>query len=431
MKVPKLHQISGSDFILERGRCALWWAPRRGKTLTTVLGLEKLQAKNVLVICPKTVIPVWEAEFLERGWEANTITTCSGTLKKKLKAVANLSGPVVVSYESACRLPVFRHWDAIVFDESIRLANKQAKSVICWLDNRHLTDNVILLSGAPCPEGYWQIATQMMICRGSWFDTRDIWEYFQEYWSWNPAKFKWECDNHGHLAEVRRRMNIVGQIGTLADIGVQDLKFFRTMPVAMSTEQLRYSKALEEDQSLQDNVKALKLQMASNGLAGDGENIYIFDNTKAQAVFDYITEKQNDEPGYQAIVLCRFVKQVEQLAAMFKTSMIHGGTQDADRAKAIARFQQGLDVTIVCQVKTVKMGIDLSAASQIHYVSNSWSGDDRIQSQERATNMNKTEPVEILDWCGHGIEYLISTAVKDKKEFSASLMRNNKLFSKN
>ena len=420
MKVPKPHQLRGRDFIAERGRCALWWVPRRGKTLTTVLGLEKLGAKNVLIVCPKTVIPVWQAEFLEREWEGTMV--CTGTQKKKLKAVVNTVGPVIVSYESAWRLPVFRRWDAIVFDESIRLSNKDAKSVICWLDNRHLTDNVILLSGAPCPEGYWQMASQMMICRGSWFNTRDIWEYYREYWSYNPDKYKWECDDHGHLAEVRRRMNIVGDVGTLKDIGVMDTKLYSTMPVEMSTAQIKYTTALAEDASLQLNVKALKLQMASNGLAGEGEDIYLYDNTKNLAVVAYLTDKLADEPGYQAIVLCRFVKQVEYLAAMLKAGMIHGGTSDKDRLTATGRFQQGLDKFIVCQVKTVKMGIDLSAASQIHYVSNSWSGDDRIQSQERATNLNKTEPVEIIDWCAHGVEYMIAAAVKEKKDFSGRLM---------
>jgi hypothetical protein len=72
------------------------------------------------------------------------------------------------------------------------------------------------------------------------------------------------------------------------------------------------------------------------------------------------------------------------------------------------------------------MGVDLSRACELLYVSNTWSGDDRIQSEERATNMNKSEPVQVTDMCIEGldfsIDYAIAVAVRGKKNFSEATL---------
>jgi hypothetical protein len=73
------------------------------------------------------------------------------------------------------------------------------------------------------------------------------------------------------------------------------------------------------------------------------------------------------------------------------------------------------------------MGIDLSKARTIIYASNSWSGDDRIQSQERCTNITKHDPVEIIDCVvegqGFGIDYAVAEAIRGKKDFNLNLLK--------
>lgn len=420
MKTPKPHQLRGADFIAERKRCALWWVPRRGKTLATVLGLEKLGRKNVLVVCPVTVMPVWKKEFAERGWPESKV--CEGSKSNKLEASKYVEGPVICSYESAWRLPLNqRKWDGIVFDESIRLNNWDAKSVKFWFGNQYLTDVCVLLSGAPCPEGYLQLAPQMLLCRGIWFKHTDIWSYLREFWSYDSETYNWECEDHGHLTEVGRRMNIVGQSGTLKDIGVMDTKLFSYMQAPLSGTQERMIRAVERS-AIMPAIKGLKMQMIANGLEGEGEDIRVFDDAKTLALKAYIEDKKNDEPGYSCVVMCRFVEQCIRASELLGGGCIHGSVTGKPRQQQIENFQSGKTQVIVCQVKTVKMGIDFSMASEIHYISNSWSGDDRIQSQERATNLNKTEPVGIIDWCAHAVEYAVAESVRGKQDFQMELL---------
>lgn len=419
MKTPKTHQIEGAKLIASRRRCALWFKPRVGKTLSTVLGMEMLGLKNILVICPVTVIPVWQREFAERGWPESK--ACTGMKHQKIEASAYTAGPVICSFESAWRLPLNqRKWDAIIFDESIRLWNWQAKQVRYWYGNEHLTQCCVLLSGAPCPEGYLQLASQMIICRGQWFGHRDIYSYLQDFWHYNADRYKWECDDQEHLAEVKRRMNIVGLSKSLKDVGAQDEKLLSFMPVEPSIKVVALLRAIAAEE-LQPNIRALRNQMAANGLTGEAENILVVDGTKAEALCKYIEEQVEQEPDYACVIMCRFRAQVEQVARMLGAAMVHGGVTGKARQQAIDDFQAGTKRHIVCQEETAKMGIDLSRGKEIHYLSNSWSGDSRIQSQERCSNLNKAEPVGIVDWYAHEIECAIANAVRNKEDFQMSM----------
>lgn len=424
MKIPKPHQVEAAKFIAERGRCALWLPPRGGKSLSTVLGLELLKTKNVLIICPVTVMPVWKAEFEERNWPG--VRVAQGTPSAKRFAAKYTEGPVVCSFDSAWRLPeIFaRPWDAIVFDESVRLANWTAKSVQCWAKNSFLTKNVILLSGAPCPEGPLQLAMQMIICRGSWFNHSDIYGYLQEFWHYDAIRYKWLCDSHGHLAEIKRRMNIVGLSKSAKEIGLANEKLLRTISVAMPEDIKTKCVNIENDATILPMVRASKIQALSNGLAGE-DGLDLISEFKADAIVRYIQERRQEEPAYSAVIMCKFVVQAEDLAYRLQAACITGAITGEARDTEIKKFQKGLVKDIVCQEKVAKMGIDLSRGSEIHYASNTWSGDDRIQSQERCSNLTRTSPVGIIDWCSSSVEHAIANAVRDKKDFQVRMLDNH------
>lgn len=423
MKTPRPHQLEGAEFIAQRKRCALWFRPRVGKTLTAILGLEKLGVHNPLIVCPVSVMRVWRDELREQGWPEPVLV--EGTRAQKIAAIGAEDRPVICSFESAWRIGAhLRKWEALVFDESIRLSNWQAKSVSAWMPNGHLTEIVILLSGAPCPEGLLQVASQMLICRGKWFAHSDIYGYLQEFWSYETEKYRWVCDEHGHLAEARRRLNIVGLPKTFEDIGGVDRKLVRFQEVTPPTSVLQRMREISAS-DLPPAQKCLRLQMAANGLDGEGDGIHVSDPFKIDGFCQYLAEQQEQEPGYACVVMCRFVAQVKALQARLGCPAIHGAVAAAERAMAVADFQAGRYPVIVCQVQPAKMGLDLSRAREIHYLSNDWSGDARIQSQERATNINKVEPVGIVDWASAEIEFAVAQAVRNKLDFQAALLKKS------
>ena len=105
---------------------------------------------------------------------------------------------------------------------------------------------------------------------------------------------------------------------------------------------------------------------------------------------------------------------------------IDGATQTNEREDIRSMFQQmpgDKPAVVVAQTTTVKMGIDLSRADTIYYLSSSFSFDDRVQSESRATHLNKTKPVQIVDVITEGtVEPEVVKALESKESWNARAM---------
>jgi hypothetical protein len=78
------------------------------------------------------------------------------------------------------------------------------------------------------------------------------------------------------------------------------------------------------------------------------------------------------------------------------------------------------------------MGIDFSAGGHgvLIYAENSWSGDTFIQSTQRAVNIKRSTPALIITYCmkfkEDNVDYKIYQAVKNKKDFNAKMLQEDK-----
>lgn len=95
--------------------------------------------------------------------------------------------------------------------------------------------------------------------------------------------------------------------------------------------------------------------------------------------------------GHKAIVWCRFRAEIGAVAAGLRKVYgdkavveFHGGVPREQRDEARRSFQQNPDVLFfVGQVSTGGIGITLTEADYVFYLSNAWSLEDRIQSEDR------------------------------------------------
>ena len=135
---PWAHQRTGLEMMLlafEAGfpGFALAMDMGTGKTKTAIDAVSNLGCARVLVLCPKSVVPVWPREFAKHGTEGFPVVgiTVDGTHKKYEAARAFLAdnenrGLIAVNYDSAFREPLSTwirgvKWDALVLDESHRI----------------------------------------------------------------------------------------------------------------------------------------------------------------------------------------------------------------------------------------------------------------------------------------------------------------------
>ena len=130
-----------------------------GKTITTIALAGTLHHKHkitqMLVVCPKSIVDVWEQEFEKFADFPYQLAVLDGTSAKKADTIRYMIGNglqiIVVNYESCWRLEAeLTRWhpDMIVCDESSKIKNPQAKcskalhrlgkisSYICWKDRQ-------------------------------------------------------------------------------------------------------------------------------------------------------------------------------------------------------------------------------------------------------------------------------------------------------
>ncbi len=144
-------------------------------------------------------------------------------------------------------------------------------------------------------------------------------------------------------------------------------------------------------------------------------------NPKITAMLELVGDVQG-----KVIIWARFRAEVAAAAAALRetygddsTVEFHGGVDDAGRVAARTAFQDpGSSVRfLVGQTETGGLGIDLSQARTILYLSNSFSLESRLQSEDRASSAKQQHSVTVVDVVARGtVDEQVVQALRDKKD---------------
>lgn len=122
------HQQEAVDWAIDRQNALLHMGMGTGKSRCLIEILMRAGCQNVLICCPKAVVPAWgkQASLWLSGYRVLLLTKGTSAQKEKLLAAALTdTSPivVVVNYETAWRLPLIEktQWDALCYDEIHRL----------------------------------------------------------------------------------------------------------------------------------------------------------------------------------------------------------------------------------------------------------------------------------------------------------------------
>jgi hypothetical protein len=418
------HQKAAAERIRNREICALWFSMRCGKTLAAIAGTDD---GDRLIVCPTSVKGVWSGDL--KAWGQDSYIFDRNNIP-----AGEPPRNVIVNYESLWRTPLLSWpWDSIIFDESLRLQNMRTKLWAyisrCLPYISESQARVLLLSGTPCPEGFHQIITQAIIGTGSYCGASDPWQVLRENFTYDDKKYKWTI-NQGHKAQAAEVLRKMGPAMTQAEAGILTKKLYRTMRIPLADAELRLWMATPAAES--PATQAMYAQSIASGRPIKGE-------IKSSAKLDAVAEYAEELDG-QCVIMTHFTESLLYLQRRLPTfSTIYGGDNGANyRTETIAGFNAGSIRGIIANVATVKVGLNLSAASCIIFAENDYSGEARIQAEERATVHGK-EAVEIIDFVSEvpeGLRYnpdyrmlgeidnCILTAVRSKKDFNSRLLRS-------
>jgi len=413
------HQQKAYDFALdtlERNKgLAILADMGTGKSLMTIAIIGTLEAeskvKKLLVVCPKSIVGVWESEFNKFADYRYALTVLEGTLMKKRDTFGFMNGTalqvIVVNYESAWRLEKeIAKWkpDAIVCDESSKIKNPTtAQSKALHRLGKDTKYNIIL-TGTPITNNPLDFFSQYKflneeILGGSYYLFRNRYAVMGGYQNHQIIGYR-------HLAELVERVHDIAyriKIEDAVDLPpfIDETRTIMLEPKAQAMyhqiEKDCYTELANEGEVTARNVltQLLRLSQVTGG--------YIRDDATgvAQRVSDVKLDALEDivdtciDEGKKVVVFARFVPEIEAIERMLQKkgigySLIYGATKD--RAEQVKQFQENDDVKVfVGQLQTTGMGLTLTAASVAVFYSLDFSYANYEQSRARIHRIGQKE----------------------------------------
>ena len=440
------HQQDAYDFALdafEKGKAVALLADMgTGKSMMTIAITGTLEAekdvKKMLVVCPKSIVGVWEDEFRKFADYRYALTVLDGTMEKKRSAFNYMQGAalqiIVVNYESCWRLETeITKWkpDLIVCDESSKIKTPSASQSKALHRLGRLSNYNIILTGTPITGSPLDIFSQYKFLDDSIFGTSFY--LFRNRYAILGGYQNRMIVGYRHLDELVEKVHSIAfriKIEDAVDLPpfIDETRAITLEPKAQSLyrmlEQDCYAELANGEVTARNVLtQLLRLAQCTGGFIRDdikGEAQQV-SGAKLDALEDIIDTCLDEEK--KVVVFARFVPEIEAIAAMLKKkkigyALIYGAT--TDRADQVKKFQEDPEVKVfIGQLQTTGMGLTLTAANVAVFYSLDFSYANYEQSRARIHRIGQKQKCLYIHLVGKGtVDEKILNALKHKGDIA-------------
>ena len=435
---PMSHQVEAMRKIYPMRAGALFHEMGCGKTYTTINIAAARFFKNaingLLVICPTPIKLVWEDELermkpnklkvdvfiMESGQNIAADRFISsppeeGILKVFIVGIESLSagkaGELALKFAS-------KYKTMTVVDESSKIKNYKAARTVKVMNIGLKSEFRLILTGTPITQGMEDLFTQFQFLNPSIIGMKSFFTFKNRYCILGGFEGK-KILGYQQVDELMGR--IAPYIHAVKTIDALDLpeKSYSKLVVNMTSEQ---SKAVSELKNLfeaEDKGDILitrtilerltRYQQICGGSfpynnedGGYSVKPISGRNPKLEALLEHIEGIDNQR---KALIWCRFRPEIALVSDALRYKYgddavveFHGGVDYEGRKKAISDFQ-GNPTTrfFIVNQSTGGMGITLTAANLAYYFSNSFSYEERLQSEARIWRKGQIKPCVYID----------------------------------
>lgn len=417
------HQRPVLRYMMSTNTPALFIDMRLGKTILTIEYAIRKGLHNVLVIAPKSAFNSWERELTVEG------ISCfkSGMMKKEGAAAYIKSTPwVITNPQKLGRWPFEkRKWDLVVIDESSRIKNARSQYFKILMKQFFHVPYKLLLSGTPTPESILEAVPQLLFLRGEVLGCRSYWEFLARFTlKYGYSRLLYKSARDRLQALMHQTCYFLSQ----KKAGVAQQCIRRQILIPKTEKQKELYRQLRNEFEMDVNGKHYETDYILTTLlwacrvAGgllDGE---VISTQKVEVLKRIIRQTKG-----KLVIWFRFNEElhyVQKVLAQLGVpcASYYGDVSVEDRKKIENDFQQGQYKCLLLQVKTGLYALDLSAADTAVYYSNSWSLEERIQSEKRISHPKKKTKLQYIDILTKGWpDTTIYHALK-RKNISAKLI---------
>ena len=440
------HQQDAYDFALdafEKGKAVALLADMgTGKSMMTIAITGTLEAekdvKKMLVVCPKSIVGVWEDEFRKFADYRYALTVLDGTMEKKRSAFNYMQGAalqiIVVNYESCWRLESeITKWkpDLIVCDESSKIKTPSASQSKALHRLGRQSKYNIILTGTPITGSPLDIFSQYKFLDDSIFGTSFY--LFRNRYAILGGYQNRMIVGYRHLDELVEKVHSIAfriKIEDAVDLPpfIDETRAITLEPKAQSLyrmlEQDCYAELANGEVTARNVLtQLLRLAQCTGGFIRDDikSEAQQVSGAKLDALEDIIDTCLDEEK--KVVVFARFVPEIEAIAAMLKKkkigyAQIYGAT--TDRADQVKKFQEDAEVKVfIGQLQTTGMGLTLTAANVAVFYSLDFSYANYEQSRARIHRIGQKQKCLYIHLVGKGtVDEKILNALKHKGDIA-------------
>lgn len=430
--------------------CAFLMDMGTGKTITTIAVAGTLYHKHkickMLVVCPKSIVDVWDQEFDKFADFHYQLAVLDGSMQQKADTVRYMIGGglqvIVVNYESCWRLEAeLIKWqpDMIVCDESSRIKNPQAKCSKSLHRLGKASSYNMILTGTPVTNSPLDLFSQYKflderIFGGSFYGFRARYVIVGGYQNHQIIGYK----NVVELAEKAHTIAYRIRIDEAVDLPefVEEVR-----PVKLEQSAQRIYDGIEKDSFAEilsgdittRNVltQLLRLSQVTGGFVRSDEvsDAIQVSSAKLEALSDIVDTCMEERK--KVVVFARFVPEIDAIAKMLAKkgigyALIKGDVKD--RAEQVEAFQTDPDTRVFLgQLQTTGMGLTLTAGSVCVYYSLDFSYANYQQSMARVRRIGQTKRGVYIHLVAKGtIDEKVMSALRQKADVSKLLVDDYK-----
>ena len=448
--MPWPHQLEGLELIDAHPGSMIAYDMGTGKSKIIVDAVAMLRCKLVLIVCPKTVMDVWPAEFAKHG-EGAHVVLLEGPVKARALVVEReclasrkrcVPTILVCNYDAVWRGVLgtaLRRWtyDLIVCDESHRIKSPGGKASRFMSLIRSNAIKRACLTGTPLPHDPLDAYGQYRFLDPSIFGTSFV--RFRSEYAMMGGFQGHQILGFKNMDRFNELFYSIGKRVTKAEV-LPDLpeQIHETRSIELGPEARRAHDGLMKDLiALCDKgvitaanalVKFLRVQQITGGHAAiecdNGTHqteLVQIDRGKEKALTEILGDLDSGQP---VVVFCKFVADLD---SVHRAAMLNGREcyELSGREKQLKEWQSSDSGDVLAvQIQSGGVGIDLTRSSYCVYYSTGFSLGDYLQSLARLHRPGQKFAVTYVHLvCRKSIDTHVYKALRDKENVVEAVLK--------
>lgn len=408
-KILRPYQRNGVIYGLKTQHPFLAWEMRLGKTLTCIRTIKiQYGIKKILVVGPFSAIHSWIEELQDEGENHIFLYGTREVRVNQLKEALDYDSGrlwVLINKEGHFALPEIagENWDAVVWDESIFIANEKAQTTQFYVKHFRTIKHRWALCGTPASETPLQWYNQLRWLDYNLVDKRGFYAFRNKFF--DQDRFEWVINTDGEkyltykldkYVSILKRQNVNLGGAKIREIKYVELPSALRKPYNELVEFFRFTYNKETHGSIYATQQYLWLRKFCTGF---NQELHIEYTHKCDVLHEILQTELKNEP---VVVWCHFLDDVFGLyhylrKRKYKVQFITGLDKVHIREERRQQFQNGKIQVLIILTQTMSFSAKLSKAAALIYFSHNPSGKIRIQSEDRHLKPESKDSLLIID----------------------------------